>query len=129
MEGRREADTVTVAAMSGAAFLGWLGAGNQSVCEPLFRNGEGGFRIPAEERGEIFKLLFRAAHSLKGAARAVDVDLLERVCHRLEDILAASRSQSIKFTPQLFALLFKTIDGIDDAGAQLRQSKDLTSEE
>ncbi|MEO8493552.1 MAG: Hpt domain-containing protein, partial [Planctomycetota bacterium] len=80
----------------------------------------------AEHRAEIFKVLFRAAHSLKGAARAVNVDLLERVCHRLEDILDASRSQSIEFTPKLFALLFKSIDGIDDAGTQLRQSKDLT---
>lgn len=80
----------------------------------------------AEERPEVFKLLFRAAHSLKGAARAVNVDLLERVCHQLEDILAASRSQSIEFTPALFSLFFKVIDGIDDAGTQLRQSKDLT---
>ncbi len=82
--------------------------------------------MPADERGETFKLMFRAAHSLKGAARAVNVDLIERVCHYLEDILSASRSQSIEFTPQLFALLFKVIDGIDDAGTQLRQSKDLS---
>ena len=82
---------------------------------------------PVAERGETFKLLFRAAHSLKGAARAVNVELLEQVCHRLEDILSASRSQAIEFTPQLFALLFKTVDAIDEAGTQLRQSKDLTS--
>ena len=81
----------------------------------------------AEERDEIFTLLFRAAHSLKGASRAVNVDLLEQVCHRLEDILDASRLRSIDFTPHLFGLLFKTVDGIDDAGTQLRQSKDLTN--
>ncbi len=80
---------------------------------------------PENKRGESFKLLFRAAHSLKGASRAVNVDLLERVCHRLEDILDAGRSRTLTLTPPLFSLLFKTIDGIEDAGTKLRDRQSL----
>ncbi len=77
-------------------------------------------------RPEQLKALFRAAHSIKGAARSVDVSLLEETCHRLEEILSAVRDDQIPLTPDLFALLFKTTDAIEEAGMQLREQQDLS---
>lgn len=41
----------------------------------------------------------RHAHSLKGAARAVDQSLIEESCHRLEDILSAVRKSPALLDP------------------------------
>src|SRR5262245_16151085 len=48
-------------------------------------------RPAANERADLLKALFRSAHSLKGAARAVNVELIETACHQMEEILAAVR--------------------------------------
>ncbi len=78
-----------------------------------------------EARAEQFKLLFRSVHSLKGAARSVSVDLIEAACHHLEDILTALRDQRLPARPELFSLLFKAIDGIEEGGMRLRDEQDL----
>ena len=76
-------------------------------------------------RGEPFKCLFRAAHSLKGAARSVGVGAIEDACHHLEEILGAARDGSIPAGPDLFALLFESADAIEEAGMRLREQSDL----
>lgn len=78
-----------------------------------------------EDRPELFNLLFRAAHSLKGASRAVNVELVEKVCHQMEDVLGAARDGKLELTPAHFVVLFKAVDGIEDAGQRLRESRDL----
>src|SRR3546814_14163473 len=40
---------------------------------------------------ELYNVLFRTAHSLKGAARSVNVGVVEAACHRLEEIFASMR--------------------------------------
>lgn len=82
---------------------------------------------PAEERPELFNLLFRAAHSLKGASRAVNVELVEKVCHYMEDVLGAARDGKLDLMPAHFVVLFKGVDGIEDAGQRLRESRDLAA--
>src|SRR5689334_1396825 len=78
-------------------------------------------KAPAGEvRTELVKTLFRTAHSLKGAARSVDVKLVESVCHRLEEILAGVRDGSLALSPERFQLLFAAADAIQDAGSRLR---------
>lgn len=42
------------------------------------------------DAGGSVREIYRAVHSLKGAARAVDFSLIERVCHQLETQLAAA---------------------------------------
>jgi two-component system chemotaxis sensor kinase CheA len=83
---------------------------------------------PAEQEtsAERFKTLFRTAHSLKGAARAVDVTLIEAACHRLEEILAAARDNRLSLGRDQFALLFATADALEEAGMRLREQKDLS---
>src|SRR5947207_2004897 len=78
------------------------------------------------ERAERLTTLFRTAHSLKGAARSVNVTLLEEACHHLEELLAAARDRAVALDANLFALLFATADAIEEAGMRLREQQDLT---
>ena len=71
---------------------------------------------PSEPSAERVKTLFRAAHSLKGAARAVNAPRIEAMCHRLEGVLAAVRDGERPLTRELFELLFAAADAIDHGG-------------
>jgi two-component system chemotaxis sensor kinase CheA len=85
----------------------------------LKRNSDG------PERGEQVRKLFRTAHSLKGAARSVSVHVMEDACHHLEGILAGVQNGALPLGSDLFALLFRTTDAIEEAGHRLREEKDL----
>src|SRR5438046_2163015 len=67
-------------------------------------------------RADLLQGLFRSAHSLKGAARSVNVDPIESACHLLEDILTAARDGTTALAPDGFSLLFATADAIEEAG-------------
>ena len=84
-------------------------------------------KAPGEpERSERFKVVFRAAHSLKGAARSVGVDVIEDACHHLESILSAARDGLVPLDPEVFALLFATADALEEGGMRLREQQDLS---
>jgi two-component system chemotaxis sensor kinase CheA len=80
---------------------------------------------PAEERAERLKTLFRSIHSLKGAARSVNVDLIEGACHRLEEILTGVRDGQTPLTAELTSLFFAVADALEEAGMRLREQQDL----
>ena len=81
---------------------------------------------PAEaERARRLQELLRTAHSLKGAARSVDLSLIEEACHGLEDLLAGVRDNRVAFDSELFSLLFATADSLEEAGMRLREQRDL----
>ena len=75
----------------------------------------------------LLQSLFRTAHNLKGAARAVDVALVESACHGLEDILARARDGERPLDAEAFAILFATADAIQDAGARLKEKQSLAA--
>src|SRR5438067_715472 len=81
---------------------------------------------PLAERAERFRTLFRTVHSLKGAARSVNVGLIEEACHLAEEILSALREGKATPTPELFAVLFATADAVEEAGMRLREQQDLS---
>ena len=81
---------------------------------------------PAEaERARRLQELLRTAHSLKGAARSVDLSLIEEACHGLEDLLAGVRDNRVAFDSELFSLLFAMADSLEEAGMRLREQRDL----
>jgi len=61
---------------------------------------------------EIVERVFREAHSLKGAARAVDMTQIESVCQPLESVFAALKSNQLAVSPPLLDLLHRTIDAL-----------------
>ncbi len=80
---------------------------------------------PAAEQAERFKTLFRTAHSLKGAARSVNVGPIEAACHHLEGILSGVRDGARVLDAKLFSLLFAAVDAFEEAGMRLREQQEL----
>lgn len=66
---------------------------------------------PAANRyAEIVEIVFREAHSLKGASRAVNIKEIESVCHTLESVFAALKNKQLTVSQPLFDLLYQTLD-------------------
>jgi two-component system chemotaxis sensor kinase CheA len=75
---------------------------------------KGLLRLEQGASGEKFDALvselFRAAHSLKGASRTVDILDINLIAHRLEDVLGLIQHQKINLSSQLFDLMFQAVD-------------------
>ena len=54
--------------------------------------------------------LMRAAHSLKGAARMVDLDAAVSVAHELEDVFVAAQEGSLVLLPEHIDMLLHGVD-------------------
>ncbi|HSJ23668.1 MAG TPA: response regulator [Longimicrobiales bacterium] len=74
---------------------------------------------------EAVRVLFRAAHTVKGAARVAGVPLVEHACHALESVFAAVRDRQRSLDDTDFALCFAVADALADAGGRLRQDVSL----
>ncbi len=66
---------------------------------------------PAYE--EMLAETFRAMHSLKGAARVVNLPDIADTAHRMESVLNASRSGDLKLAAEHFDLLLGTLDELE----------------
>ena len=64
----------------------------------------------AERRSQLVETLFREAHSLKGAARAVNLSEVEALCGGLESRLAALKSGESTLSPALVETLVLDVD-------------------
>lgn len=71
--------------------------------------------VPAQEQESLLAEMFRAAHSLKGAAAAVKLADIQTIAHRLEDVLAALRRGDIRPTSEVVDRLFPALDAISEA--------------
>jgi len=67
---------------------------------------------PGEQRSETIERIYREAHSLKGAARAVNLADMGPVCHALESVFAGLKSRHVAATPALFDLLHQTLEAL-----------------
>ncbi len=59
---------------------------------------------------ERLESLMRAAHSIKGAARLVGVDLAVGLAHRMEDCLVAAQTGKLQLSPDDIDVLLKSSD-------------------
>jgi two-component system, chemotaxis family, sensor histidine kinase and response regulator WspE len=66
---------------------------------------ERGFTEP-----ESFEALMRAAHSLKGAARIVNLQTAERLAHALEDCFVAAQKRRLRFQRSEIDALLRGVD-------------------
>jgi len=65
------------------------------------------------EAASIIETVFREAHSLKGAARAVNLAPIESLCQALESVFAALKNGRLPVSLPLLDLLHQAIDGLD----------------
>ncbi|UTW07848.1 hybrid sensor histidine kinase/response regulator [Pseudomonas benzenivorans] len=71
--------------------------------------------------GDSVESLFREVHSLKGAARAVGLKSIERLCHAWESLLGAARGGLLELTAERVELCRHALHMVQ----QLHQGKDL----
>jgi len=65
-----------------------------------------------EGRTETLESVFRESHSLKGAARSVNLRDIERICQSMEGSFAALKREELKVSPELYDLYHQTLDHI-----------------
>ncbi|HWF09211.1 MAG TPA: response regulator [Bryobacteraceae bacterium] len=69
--------------------------------------------------GSEFEEIFRRAHSLKGAARAVDVQPVEQLAHRLETLFSRVRQGACAFDAEVERVTQQVLDATEDCMATL----------
>lgn len=77
-----------------------------------------------EKHGELVRNILRAAHSLKGAARLVELPAIETVCHWMEEILAFAQNGSLTLGQEQINLLLRSSDAIASAAPALSTGED-----
>lgn len=65
-----------------------------------------------ETQAKIVETIYRDSHSLKGAARAVNLTDIETICQSLESIFAVWKQGIINRPPEVFDAAFRAIDTI-----------------
>jgi len=63
---------------------------------------------------ELILLLFRNAHSLKGAARMIGFNSIQTLSHKMEDILDLAQENKLILNTKISDILYKTVDMIDE---------------
>lgn len=70
---------------------------------------------------QLIEPLMRAAHSLKGAARIVNVIAAERVAHVLEDVLVGAQKKTIRLSSNEIDLLLRGVDLLSSIASSAEQ--------
>lgn len=81
-----------------------------------------------EEREQLLADLFRAAHSIKGGARAVQIRDIEKIAHRLEDIVGMIQRDELPARPEIFDILFHAADTLKEAMDAYLAGNELSKE-
>lgn len=66
-----------------------------------------------ERDSKIIDDIFREVHSLKGAARAVDIRGIERLCQSVESIFATLKKNDLRPVRQLYDVLYRAFDIVE----------------
>lgn len=73
------------------------------------------------------RVLFRIAHTLKGAARVVGIAPIERLCQSLEALLAPVLDGTGGLSDQHRLFLARAAEALQDAGRRLRAGEGLVN--
>src|SRR3954469_7210132 len=86
----------------------------QAECEEHLQGLEAGLLTleASPEDSATLQAVFRAAHSLKGAARMLGIAELERVAHESEELLGSVRRGQAVFTSEMADRLSPALDAM-----------------
>src|SRR4051812_28471839 len=93
-----------------ATFAGELEERVRHLSDGLLRLEKGDASDP--ERSEGLSALFREAHSLKGAARAVEAETVEQLAHALESALSAAQKFGAQPIRPWFDAVYRAVDAL-----------------
>jgi len=85
--------------------------------------------LAKEQAPPVLNELFRAAHSIKGAASAVGLGDMGAVAHGMEDVLALVRHGDLAPTPDLLDPLFAAVDVLREAMAAYLRGESLAEQQ
>lgn len=69
--------------------------------------------LSVKEQMGVIETVFREAHSLKGAARAVNMTDIEAACQSLESVFSALKKKAISVTQELLDLLHESVNAVE----------------
>jgi two-component system chemotaxis sensor kinase CheA len=87
-------------------------------------------KLPVSDEGgrsSLVEMMFREIHSLKGAARAVNQDLVEQLCMSMEGVFHALKKQQISLIPEMFDPLYRASDMLDQLLADIPRKEKSTN--
>ena len=95
----------------------------KGICSGLLALEKG---LAPEQQVELVETIFREAHSLKGAARAVNLREIELLCQALESVFAAMKKGELTTSAGLFDLLQEALDflGLALSGNDKEQTRE-----
>lgn len=67
---------------------------------------------------DLIALLFRDAHSLKGAARMIGFECTQNLAHKIEDILGLAKENQLKLSSEIADVMYKSVDLISKIVSQ-----------
>lgn len=62
-----------------------------------------------DTRSRMLEIVYREAHSLKGAARSVNILPVESICQEMEGLFSRLKNNELAFTPTLFDALHQAV--------------------
>ncbi|NVO02219.1 MAG: response regulator [Bacteroidetes bacterium] len=65
-----------------------------------------------EKKMQLIEATFRDFHSLKGAARSVNLPNIEKICQAAESVFSGLKKKELEISPQLIDLIVISINGI-----------------
>ena len=82
-----------------------------------------------DKQKPILEVVFREAHSLKGAARAVNLTNIETLCQSVESVFSALKREEIPLSPELFDTLHYSVGVIENLSAASIEDQSIQSKE
>lgn len=70
--------------------------------------------VDSKEKKTIIEIIHREFHSLKGAARAVDIYEIETICHMLESIFSDIKKEKLAISKEMFDVFIKALDVLEE---------------
>jgi two-component system chemotaxis sensor kinase CheA len=59
---------------------------------------------------ELLNKIFRVAHTIKGSGSFLNLDVLTKLTHHMEDILNKARKSELKITPDIMDVILESVD-------------------
>ena len=81
---------------------------------------------------ELLNKIFRVAHTIKGSGSFLNLDVLTKLTHHMEDILNKARKGELKITPDIMDVILESVDmmkalleNIRDTGTDVTDDIDI----
>ena len=81
---------------------------------------------------ELLNKIFRVAHTIKGSGSFLNLDVLTKLTHHMEDVLNKARKGELKITPDIMDVILESVDmmkalleNIRDTGSDITDDIDI----